>query len=71
MAVNASKDPLSALTAPPESETREERARRLQQEEEAKQVSNAIDEELNREREAPKPVKILLLGMAQDYMTRS
>ncbi|KAF9447683.1 G-alpha-domain-containing protein [Macrolepiota fuliginosa MF-IS2] len=47
---------------PPEFETPEERDWRLQKEEEAKRVSNAIDEELNKERKAPKPVKILLLG---------
>jgi guanine nucleotide-binding protein subunit alpha len=49
---------------PSDSGTPEERGRRLHQEEEAKRVSNAIDEELNRERKAPKPVKILLLGEA-------
>lgn len=64
-------DPLSALMAPSEFETPEERVRRLEQEEEAKRVSNAIDDELNRERKAPKPVKILLLGSPPQWIYSS
>jgi len=65
MAPTAPRDPLSALTAPSESETPEERDRRLESEEQAQRVSNAIDDELNKERKAPKPVKILLLGQSE------
>lgn len=61
----STSDPLSLFTTPSESETPEERELRLQQEEEAQQISSAIDEELNRQRKAPKPVKILLLGQSE------
>lgn len=64
-----SRDPLTLLMAPPESETPEERSRRMQQEEQAKYISSVIDEELNRERKAPKPVKILLLGKVLNVHT--
>lgn len=57
-----SVDPLASLMAPSESETPEERDKRILREEEARNISNIIDEELNRERKVPKPVKILLLG---------
>lgn len=63
MGSNSTTDPLSLLLAPSRSETPEQRDKRVQQEEEAKRISNAIDEELNKERKTPKPVKILLLGM--------
>lgn len=65
-----SRDPLTLLMAPPESETPEERSRRMQQEEQAKYISSVIDEELNRERKAPKPVKILLLGKVLNVHTK-
>jgi hypothetical protein len=59
-------DPLDTVTAPPPGETPAEREERLLAEQRAKQVSDAIDEEINRERIAakrgPKAVKILLLG---------
>jgi hypothetical protein len=58
----SSSDPLASFMAPSVSETPEERDRRLHQEEQARNVSNGIDEELNKERKVPKPVKILLLG---------
>jgi guanine nucleotide-binding protein alpha-1 subunit len=52
--------------APPPDETPEERHVRILAEQEAKRVSDAIDEELNRQRQAEKkaqkPVKVLLLG---------
>jgi hypothetical protein len=51
---------------PPEHETPDERNARLIAEAEALQRSNAIDEELNRQRQelkkAAKPVRMLLLG---------
>ncbi|KAJ3567872.1 hypothetical protein NP233_g6079 [Leucocoprinus birnbaumii] len=65
MVSNSPKDPLAILIAPSESETPDERESRLRQEEEAKRISNAIDEELNRQRKAPAPVKILLLGQSE------
>lgn len=59
-------DPLTRAIAPPPNETSAERELRLAAEQEAKRVSDAIDEELNRQRTAdkrnPKPIKILLLG---------
>jgi hypothetical protein len=62
----ADEDPLTRAIAPPPDETPEEREVRLQAESEAKKVSDAIDEELNRQRiaekKAAKPVKVLLLG---------
>lgn len=67
MASSVSQDPLSVLTAPLESETPEERVKRLEREAEAMRVSNAIDDELDKERKAPKPVKILLLGKCHQY----
>lgn len=60
------EDPLTRAIAPPPNETPVERELRIAAELEAKRVSDAIDEELNRQRIAdkkyPKPVKILLLG---------
>lgn len=59
-------DPLTRAIAPPPNETSAERELRMAAEQEAKRVSDAIDEELNRQRIAdkrnPKPIKILLLG---------
>jgi hypothetical protein len=59
-------DPLTRAIAPPPNETPEERDLRIAAEQEAKRVSDTIDDELNRQRIAdkknPKPIKILLLG---------
>ncbi|KAI0372073.1 G-alpha-domain-containing protein [Pilatotrama ljubarskyi] len=59
-------DPLAYVMAPPPNETEEQRQARLAAEAEAKRISDAIDEELQRqakaEKRGPKPVKILLLG---------
>ena len=59
-------DPLARAIAPPPDETPEEQDFRIAAELEAEQVSDAIDDELNRQRIADKkklkPVKILLLG---------
>lgn len=59
-------DPISLAAAPPENETPDEREARLIHEKAAKETSDAIDEELSRQRLAlkkgPKPVKVLLLG---------
>ncbi|KAF9239294.1 guanine nucleotide binding protein, alpha subunit [Melanogaster broomeanus] len=62
-------DPLSRAIAPPPNETPQERERRIATEHEARRVSDAIDEELDRQRIAdkkgPKPIKILLLGQSE------
>ncbi|KAJ7185342.1 guanine nucleotide binding protein, alpha subunit [Mycena filopes] len=62
-------DPIAAALAPPQNETPEERASRLLLERAAKQVSDEIDEQLNRERQQgrrqPKPAQILLLGQSE------
>lgn len=60
--LDSTTDPLAVVLAPPPSETEEERKKRLEQEQEAKRISDGIDEELDKERNSEKPVKILLLG---------
>lgn len=62
-------DPLTRAIAPPSYETPAEQEERLAAEQEAKRVSDAIDEELNRQRisekKGPKAIKILLLGQSE------
>ncbi|KAJ7275084.1 guanine nucleotide binding protein, alpha subunit [Mycena rebaudengoi] len=62
-------DPFASVVAPPENETPAQREERLLLEKEAKQISDAIDEQLNREKaqqkKGPKPVKVLLLGQSE------
>ena len=62
-----SEDPLTLAMAPPPDETEEQKAERLNAEAEAKRISDLIDEELNKQRQAerrgPRPVKLLLLGV--------
>ncbi|KAF9478321.1 guanine nucleotide-binding protein [Pholiota conissans] len=62
-------DPITAAMKPPSSETESERAVRLEDEAEAKRVSEQIDEDLREERERMKKrktdVKLLLLGQAE------
>lgn len=62
-------DPLAYLMLPPPNETEEQKQARMAAEAEAKRISDAIDEELQRqakaEKRAPKPVKILLLGQSE------
>ncbi|EPQ53454.1 G-alpha-domain-containing protein [Gloeophyllum trabeum ATCC 11539] len=48
--VSMSDDPFSALLAPPPDEMPAERAARLREEENAKRISDAIDEEISRQR---------------------
>jgi hypothetical protein len=59
-------DPLTKLMQPPVDETPEELHARLAAEAEAQKRSNAIDEEIHRQKQelkkAPKPVRVLLLG---------
>jgi len=65
-AYNADEDPLTRAIAPPIDEGPKARQIRLAQEAEAQRRSDAIDEELERQRQAekkaPKCIRILLLG---------
>ncbi|KAF8886520.1 guanine nucleotide binding protein, alpha subunit [Infundibulicybe gibba] len=62
-------DPITKALAPPPDETPAEREARLLSEKEAKVVSDAIDEDLAKQRAAekksPKAVKVLLLGQSE------
>jgi hypothetical protein len=62
----ADEDPLTKALAPPPDESPKEREIRLAEEAAAQRRSDAIDEELNRQRlaekRAPKCIRILLLG---------
>ena len=66
-------DPLTRAMAPPENELPEETEARLLAQAEAQKRSDAIDEEINRqriaERKAPKCVRMLLLGMYLQLFT--
>lgn len=61
-------DPLELSIRPPIFETHDERTARLAIEEQAKAISDGIDEELEKaralERKGPKTIKILLLGVS-------
>lgn len=66
------RDPLDDVLRPPVDETDEERSIRLQTEERAKRVSDAIDEAIRQERQAAKKkdvVRILLLGQSESGTT--
>ena len=66
------RDPLNDVLRPPIGETEEERSIRLQTEEQAKRVSDAIDEAIRQERQAAKKkdvVRILLLGQSESGAT--
>ena len=61
-------DPISAALLPPPNESAVDRERRLQAEEQAKKISDDIDEMLKAERNEQrkkKPVKVLLLGQSE------
>ncbi|KAJ6502886.1 guanine nucleotide binding protein, alpha subunit [Mycena vitilis] len=62
-------DPIAAALAPASDESSEDREKRIISERAAKQVSDEIDDQLNRERQLAKsqvkPVKILLLGQSE------
>lgn len=65
---NVDRDPLDDALRPPVNETNEERSIRLQTEEKAKRVSDAIDEAIRQERQAAKKrdiVRLLLLGQSE------
>jgi len=62
------RDPLDDALRPPMDETDEERSIRLQTEEQAKRVSDAIDDAIRRERQVAKKkdvVRVLLLGQSE------
>lgn len=69
MGVVSDIDPLTLAIAPPPDETDEQRAQRLQEEEDARRVSEEIDEQIRQERAAMKrqkrPIKVLLLGQSE------
>ncbi|EIN09070.1 G-alpha-domain-containing protein [Punctularia strigosozonata HHB-11173 SS5] len=61
-------DPFEDVLKPPADETPEQRQRRVQQEEEAKRISQAIDESIRAEKQREKkrkPVRVLLLGQSE------
>jgi guanine nucleotide-binding protein alpha-1 subunit len=61
-------DPLTAALTPPQDETPEAKALRLSREEEARRVSQAIDESIRTERQMNKKhkiIRILLLGQSE------
>ena len=61
-------DPFAAALRPPENETPEQRERRLNEEQEAKRVSDGIDEMIRaekKERRVKQEVKVLLLGQSE------
>ena len=61
-------DPLAAALRPPENETPEQRETRLNEEQEAKRVSDGIDEMIRaekKERRVKQEVKVLLLGQSE------
>jgi len=66
LGLNKDEDPLSKALAPPEDETIEDREARLAKQLEAQKRSDAIDEEINRQRielkKTPRAVRVLLLG---------
>jgi hypothetical protein len=66
--VTSDRNPFDDVLRPPMDETEEEKSLRLQTEQQAKRVSDAIDETLRRERQAAKKkdvVRVLLLGQSE------
>jgi hypothetical protein len=64
---SSTDDPLAYVFAPPPDESQHDKENRVRAEQEAKRRSDAIDEEINKQRIArknTKPVKILLLGQS-------
>jgi guanine nucleotide-binding protein subunit alpha len=65
-------DPLALALAPSPDETFSEKEARISAEKEAKRISDAIDDELDRQRHAEKRlgkhVKLLLLGMSHHFL---
>ncbi|KAI0085497.1 guanine nucleotide binding protein, alpha subunit [Irpex rosettiformis] len=69
MGRTADEDPLTIAIAPPPGETEEQKQHRLQEEAEARRISDEIDQQLKEERAAlkkkKKPIKVLLLGQSE------
>jgi hypothetical protein len=65
----AEQDPLTLAAAPPKDETPAQRIIREKEELEARRISDEIDEQIKREKQATKrrkrPVKVLLLGQSE------
>ena len=65
--INSNDDPLSRAIAPSPNETQDEKDARIAAEAEAQRRSDAIDEEINRQRiaekKAPNFIRVLLLGV--------
>jgi hypothetical protein len=65
----AEQDPLTLAAAPPKDETPAQRIIREKAELEARRVSDEIDEQIKKEKQATKrrkrPVKVLLLGQSE------
>jgi len=62
---SSTDDPLAHVFAPSPNEPQHDKENRVRAEQEAKKRSDAIDEEINKQRTArknSKPIKILLLG---------
>ena len=63
------EDPLTLAMSPPPNETPEERQAREVREAEAQRISDEIDEQIRKEKEAKRkkkrPVKVLLLGQSE------
>jgi guanine nucleotide-binding protein subunit alpha len=66
-------DPLEAWLTPPTDETQSQRTRRVKEEIQARMISEAIDEDINRARHARrrKTVKLLLLGESGSFCFRA
>jgi guanine nucleotide-binding protein alpha-1 subunit len=68
------QDPLTLAAAPPKDETPAQRMVREKAEMEARRVSDEIDEQIRKEKQATKrrkrPVKVLLLGQSESGASR-
>jgi len=65
---NSHDDPFDAILRPPQDESPQERETRIAREEEAKRVSQAIDDSIKAERQLRKKrriVRLLLLGQSE------
>lgn len=65
--LDGDRDPLDIVTRPPENETQSQKLRRVKEESCARAISEAIDEDISRQRHARrkmKTVKLLLLGQS-------
>ncbi|KAJ8507502.1 hypothetical protein ONZ45_g10126 [Pleurotus djamor] len=73
MPKSTEEDPLALAIAPPPNESSEEKHARELREAEAQRISDEIDEQIRKEREAKKkkkrPVKVLLLGQSESGKT--